>query len=91
MSESSEHESLIDYPCDFEVKAMGLNKPDFQGIVVRIVERHLDEGENIQTRASASKKNKYLSVTVRFTATSRRQLDEIYMALTSEPAVLVAL
>ncbi len=84
-------ESLLQYPCDFEVKAMGRNEPAFEDLVVTIVQRHLERGENVESRTSTSRKDNYQSVTVRFTATSRRQLDAIYMDLTDEPAVLVAL
>ncbi len=84
-------DSLLTYPCDFEVKAMGRNEPAFEDLVVKIVQRHLDRGENLESRSNTSRKDNYLAVTVRFTATSRAQLDSIYMDLTDEPAVLVAL
>jgi putative lipoic acid-binding regulatory protein len=91
MTDSSNQDTLMTYPCHFQVKAMGLNTPDFENTVIEIVQRHLDDQEKIRSNSNPSKRNKYLSVSVHFTATSRRQLDEIYIALTNEPAVLVAL
>ena len=88
---TSGDESLLKYPCDFEVKAMGRNEPDFEDLVVKVVRRHLARGEHVESRSNTSRKDNYRSVTVRFTATSRRQLDAIYMDLTDEPDVLVAL
>lgn len=84
-------ESLMTFPCDFQLKAMGRNEDAFDGIVERIVRRHLQPAEHVEVRARPSREDNYRSVTVRFTATSREQLDAIYQDLTDEPAVLVAL
>lgn len=79
------------YPCPFQVKAMGLNEASFENVVVGIVRRHLNHDETVQVHSHLSRRDKYRSVSVGFTATSRQQLDSIYMDLTDEPAVLIAL
>jgi uncharacterized protein len=87
----SEQESLLEFPCQFAVKAMGLATDNFDLVVVEIVRRHvpnLAEGA-VSTRASAG--GKYASVTVMIEATSRAQLDAIYQGLTDHPDVLMAL
>lgn len=88
---SEEQETLLEFPCQFSVKAMGLSAPDFDGLIVEIVSQHvpnLGEGA-VSTRAS--KNGKYISITVTFEATSKAQLDAIYHALTDHDRVLMSL
>ena len=87
----NEKETLLEFPCEFTVKAMGLDSEDFQDLAEAIVSRHLEEGAALSSHTNNSRNRKYLSVSVTFTAHSKQQLDAIYMDLTSEPRVLVAL
>ena len=70
---------------------MGKQSEAFEGTVVSIVRKHCpDLGEGaVQTRAS--KGGKYLSVTVTVRATSKLQLDNLYLELTALEEVLWAL
>jgi putative lipoic acid-binding regulatory protein len=88
---SEQKETLLEFPCEFSVKAMGLATDDFDSVVVEIVRRHVpDLGEGaVKTRPS--KEGKYLSVTVTFEATSKPQLDAIYQDLTDHDQVLMSL
>lgn len=91
MSTLNEHETLLEFPCDFPVKAMGLAVDGFDLQVTELVRRHapdLDEGA-VRTRPSQG--GKYLAVTITVRATSRAQLDAIYRELTACEAVLMAL
>jgi putative lipoic acid-binding regulatory protein len=83
--------SLLIFPCDFPIKAMGEHSADFEALVVTLVRRHApDLGEGaIRTRESQG--GKYISVTATVRATSRSQLDAIYRELTACEAVLVVL
>jgi len=87
----SEKDTLIEFPCDFPIKAMGRSGEDFEALVVSLVRKHApDLGEGaIKTRDSQG--GKYISVTVTVTATSRNQLDNIYRELTACEEVLMAL
>lgn len=80
---NGKEETLFEFPCEFPVKCMGLNKPEFEVAVIEIMNRHVsDLGEGaIKTRLS--KEGKYCSITVTITARSKKQLDAIYMDLTS--------
>lgn len=85
------NETLLEFPCEFSVKAMGLNEPDFHEVVVQIVRRHCPElGEGCAT-TRPSKNGKWISVTVTFEATSKKQLDSIYMDLTAHERVTMSL
>lgn len=87
----SEEETLLEFPCQFPIKAMGKNSPDFDTIVVEVIRPHVNEIKAGAVNTKLSKKGKYLSVTVMIEATSRSQLDAIYQGLTDCPDVVMAL
>jgi putative lipoic acid-binding regulatory protein len=92
MSEiETESESLLQFPCEFSIKAMGKHSENFDLVVVEIVRRHVDDIREGAVTTRASNGGKYLSVTVTIEATSRQQLDAIYQGLTDHPEVLMAL
>jgi putative lipoic acid-binding regulatory protein len=82
---------IMEFPCDFPIKAMGYAQEDFDVLVVDIIRRHVSDVNEGAVTTRASREGKYLSVTVHITATSRAQLDNIYRDLTSSEHVLVAL
>lgn len=84
-------DTLMEFPCSFAVKAMGLATDDFDALVAAIVRQHvpnLGEGA-ISSKPSAA--GKYLSVTVTFQAESRAQLDNLYRALSGHERILMTL
>lgn len=84
-------ESLIEYPSAFPIKVMGANTPDFVEAVIAVALEH-DPGFRRDTvEVRASKGGKYLGVTITVQATSREQLDAIYLRLTSHALVKVVL
>lgn len=85
-----EQETLLEFPCEFSIKAMGKAEDDFLALVESLVSPHL-EGESLQTRAQASGKGNYVSVTVTFTAVSKQQLDKVYLSLTGHERLLYVL
>jgi putative lipoic acid-binding regulatory protein len=88
---SDEQETLLEFPCQFSVKAMGLAAADFDSIVVQIVRRHAPDMGEGSVRVRPSSGGKYLSVTVTFEATSKDQLDAIYQDLTDHDRILMSL
>lgn len=89
--QSNRNEELIKYPCDFPIKIMGATHDDFLLTVTEVVRIHDPDFDaaTVETRVSA--KGNYLSVTATIRATSRVQLDNLYMALSSHPMVKVVL
>jgi putative lipoic acid-binding regulatory protein len=87
----SQEESLIKFPCQFPIKAMGKNTPDFDVIVIEIVRQHTGDIKKSRVKKRLSKGERFSSVTVTIEATSRKQLDAIYQGLTDCPEVLMAL
>ncbi len=86
------NQEIIQFPCRFPIKAMGLNAPDFASHVEKLVSTHVDtDAAAVEVRIQASKAARFISVTVVLTATSRAQLDAIYQALTDDERVVMAL
>ena len=84
-------DSLIEYPCDFPIKVMGLNVDGFIP-AISFVARQFDpawQESSIETRES--KGGKYLGLTLTVRMHNREQLDELYRTLSSHPMVKVVL
>ncbi len=89
--DSSGLDSLIEYPCRFPIKVMGAQVPGFEEAVVAVARVHDERFDSATIERRPSRSGKYLGLTLTVTATSRRQLDEIYRALSSHPMVKVVL
>ncbi len=85
------NESLMEFPCDFSIKAMGKAEPDFDVLVYELVRRHAPDIHEGAVRSRPSKGGKWVSVTVTLRAESKHQLDAIYMDLTAHEKVVMAL
>ena len=83
--------NLLEFPCRYEIKAMGRCDTLFETRVHKIVDRHLDGAPIVHTVTRESSGGRYLSVTCTIEAISRAQLDSIYLDLHSEVDVLVTL
>jgi putative lipoic acid-binding regulatory protein len=86
-----ERETLLEFPCQFPVKAMGLDEEDFETLVTGIILSHAEKSPTDPVTTNLSSTGKYLSVTVTIEAQSKDQLDRIYQDLTDCGKVLVAL
>jgi uncharacterized protein len=84
-------ETLLEFPCQFAIKAMGKNNLEFDLLVIDIVRRHVPDFHEQSVSSRASKDANYLAVTVTIQASSKQQLDAIYQDLSGHPQVLMAL
>lgn len=84
-------ETLLEFPCQFPIKAMGRDDGAFETLVIEIVRKHAPDLTETAIQTRPSKAGNYLSVTVTVRATSRQQLDNIYLELTACEQVLMAL
>ncbi len=82
---------LIEFPCQFEIKVMGLAQDDFQAKMIAVIQAHVSEfgAENIEQRYSSS--GKYISLSCHLWVTSQQQLDAIYMDVSQHPLVKYAI
>jgi putative lipoic acid-binding regulatory protein len=84
-------ETLLKFPCEFPLKVTGLHNNDFRSVALGIVHKHVAESDLLSIEERPSKNGKYLGLTYNIRATSKSQLDALYMELTSCEKVLIAL
>jgi hypothetical protein len=82
---------LMEFPCRFPLKIMGERHEAFVATVVEVVRVHAPDVTEADVVLRESSGGRYHAVTVTVTATSRQQLDHIYLSLTSHPMVKVVL
>ena len=87
MSEQEQQDTLLEFPCDFAIKAMGESSEELDSIVVEIVRRHVDDIAEGAVSQKQSSGGKFTSVTVTIRATSKPQLDAIYQDLSNHDAI----
>lgn len=84
-------DSLIEFPADLAVKAMGLHGKDFESLVTSLVVSQLPDDSDHKVTTQQSSGGKYVSISVHFTASSLDQLETIYAVLRNEARVLYLL
>ena len=84
-------DTLLEFPCEFPLKIMGKTHDDLAQTVLTIVTRHAPDFDGASMEMRASSGGKYVSLTCTVIATSKPQLDALYMDLTSHPLVKVVL
>ncbi|MFC4159680.1 HP0495 family protein [Chitinimonas lacunae] len=84
-------ETLLEFPCRFPLKIMGERHDEFSQIIFEVVRLHAPDVQAADVEMRTSSGGKYLSLTVTINATSKQQLDSLYLALTGHPMVKVVL
>lgn len=84
-------ETVLEFPCDFPIKMMGRESPEFRATARAIVEKHVGPVADEAVQASLSRNGRFVSITITITATSKQQLDDIYQDVTDHDDVLMAL
>lgn len=84
-------ETLLEFPCEFPIKAMGLTCDALEIAVIEIINRHVENLTEGALRMKPSKTGKYTAITITITAHSKQQLDNIYLDLTACEHVSIAL
>ncbi len=88
---SDNQDTLLKFPCQFPIKAMGKARADFDALVLEIVRKHTSDLSDLTVRSRVSRGGRFVSVTVVIEALSKDQLDNIYMDLTSNEHILMVL
>jgi len=86
-----EHNSLLKFPCDFPIKAMGSSDSGFEARALVIVCSHVPDFDTANMRSAVSRKGNYISVTFDLRATSQEQLDGLYRELTACEEILMVI
>ena len=81
------NDDVFNFPCDYPIKIIGKDLPNFESTVRNIIELHVGKLHNNQITSKESSKGAYISLTVRIIASSRSQLDAINKSLQNCPMV----
>ncbi len=90
-NENKATESLIKFPEKFPIKVFGLDSPELEIEVRKIIEKFTAEKDIIEWHINPSKNNKYIAITITIMAQNQKQLDDIYMQITANKLVTMAL
>jgi uncharacterized protein len=89
--QKNDEDTIMEFPCQFPIKAMGIAEDGFDILVVGIVRKHVPDLTENAVQSRLSKEGKYISITVSVEAESKQQLDNIYLELTANEKILWAL
>lgn len=78
---------LLEFPCEFPMKIVGLCSDDFSEKIISIIKKHAPDFSADSVQMKASSKGNYISLGVLVNATSQDMLDDLYRELSSHPLV----
>lgn len=81
----------LEYPCRFEIKAMGKAENRFSALVQNIVTSHIQAEDLLHSQSRPSRHGRYVSITCIIMAHSKEQIRAIYADLATCPEVLMTL
>jgi len=84
-------ETILKFPCQFPIKIMGRANNEFRSSAIETLEACVGKIAEDDITSSLSNKGKFTALTVTIEASSKRQLDDIYKALSANPDVLFLL
>lgn len=87
----SPHPEVWQFPCRYPLKIMGLACDPMRALVCDILSRHAPDFCAETLAEVQSSGGKYVSITVVFTATSKAQIDALYLELRQTPQIRMAL
>ncbi|MGY0399367.1 MAG: YbeD family protein [Ostreibacterium sp.] len=91
LGDEGESASLIQFPERFPIKIFGADSTEFEQAIKAIITCHVDAEHLISWKQNLSSKGNFLAITVTIMAQSQSQLDAIYLDLTNNLQVKMAL
>ena len=80
-----EKESLLEFPCDFDIKVMGESDENFSKSIIKIIKKYDVNFNASKIEMKGSSNGKYISLTCSVYVTSQKQLDKMYIDLSKNP------
>ena len=87
----TDNTSLMQFPCDFPIKIIGKNSPQFLEEISNIIRKHFPNVVDEAICSQASQQNNYLAITATVLALDQITLDALYFELTSHPDIKMVL
>ena len=82
---------VLEYPCDYPIKVMGLHENDFAVCIIDIVRRHDPDLADEHITYLESRNGKYLAVSVVITATGASHIEALFNDLKASGRVVMVL
>lgn len=83
--------SLIEFPCDFQIKIMGKNCSSFENDIKQLAYKHYPASGVRSIQSKLSSQGNYLAVRLVVYAQDQQTLDALYLDLTKHPDVKMVL
>lgn len=84
-------DEIMQFPCELPIKVFGRNDAAFADAAFEIVRTHVETLERSDITQQASRRGRFVSLTINITAQSRAQVDAVYEDLSASEAVLMVL
>ncbi|AHE67201.1 HP0495 family protein [Legionella oakridgensis] len=84
-------QTLMQFPCDFPIKIIGINKETFLSEIITMTKKHFPSLENKAISTQFSQQGNYLSITITVYVQDQITLDALYMDLTQHPDIKMVL
>jgi len=81
----------LEFPCDYPIKVICNNEPDLKDVIGGIVSDHTQGFDPSTIVVQPSKNGTFISLRIKFTATSREQLDAMHQAIIATGRVKMVL
>lgn len=78
-------DTLIDFPCHFPIKVIGIVDNKFTNTVIAIIRKYVPKFDAHEIDMKGSSGGKYISLTCNVYVISKIQLDNLYTELSSHP------
>ena len=91
VNEGIDEDKLMTFPCHFALKVMGEDIDNYADYVLTVCQKHVDGVTQNCVTTRPSRNGKYVAVTVNLVASSREQLDNLYIELNAYKHTKMAL
>jgi len=81
----------LTFPCQYPLKVMGKNTPEFRSRMREVITAELGAGQPLEVSERTSGNAKFVSLTCLVDVPSRDELDRLYRTLHATGMVLMAL
>lgn len=84
-------QSLMKFPCDFQIKIIGTHTESFVMDIINITRKHYPDTKDESIRKNASQQNNYLAMTITLYVHDQVTLDALYIELNKHPDIKMVL
>jgi len=84
-------QSLMTFPCDFEIKIIGNNTDSFVREIISIARKHFPDIDDAAIQSKPSGQGNYTAISIKLHVNDQATLDGLYMELTKHPDIKMVL